>query len=335
MINYLDDLKKEYKNKRLKALTDCEYRKEELYLAIPRLSEIDRELSNYSLSIAKKMLNNSDNENEIENLKIFSEKLKQEKIDILKKNNKDINYLSPYYECSICEDEGYVTENYKTVMCTCLKQKLYDVAYNKSNIGNLEKENFNNFNLKLYSDKIDKEKYGFDISPRENIQRIKKICENFIDNFDDPDEKNLIFMGNCGLGKTFLSNCISNEILKKGKNVLYQTSPNMLSEIIDCLFDKPGCNKDIVDNLLNVDLLIIDDFGTETMNSMKFTELFNILNSRLLNQDKKITKTIISTNLTLQNIYSIYDERIVSRLVGYYNICKFFGDDIRFLKNRN
>ena len=68
------------------------------------------------------------------------------------------------------------------------------------------------------------------------------------------------------------------------------------------------------------------------MNSLKFTELFNIINTRLLNQNNHITKTIISTNLSLQNLFSAYDERIVSRLVGYYNICRFFGDDLRFKK---
>ena len=78
-------------------------------------------------------------------------------------------------------------------------------------------------------------------------------------------------------------------------------------------------------------LLIIDDLGTECVNNMKFTELFNIINTRLLNQ-KNITKTIISTNLSLQNLYNTYDERIVSRIVGNYNICYFFGDDIRFKK---
>ena len=87
----------------------------------------------------------------------------------------------------------------------------------------------------------------------------------------------------------------------------------------------------ILDSILNVDLLIIDDLGTECINNMKFTELFNILNTRLLNQNK-ITKTIISTNLSLKNLYSNYDERIISRIVGNYDICYFFGDDIRFQK---
>ena len=89
-----------------------------------------------------------------------------------------------------------------------------------------------------------------------------------------------------------------------------------------------------MDNLLNVDLLIIDDLGTETINSMKYTELFTIINTRLLNQNQKITKTIISTNLDLKTIFSVYNERIGSRIIGNYNIYKFFGDDIRFKKNK-
>ena len=103
----------------------------------------------------------------------------------------------------------------------------------------------------------------------------------------------------------------------------------MLDTIMDYRFGKANTSKDIYDNLLNVDLLIIDDLGTECINSMKFSELFNIINTRLLNSNK-VTKTIISTNLSLDNLFATYDERIVSRLVGNYNICYFFGDDIRF-----
>lgn len=121
-------------------------------------------------------------------------------------------------------------------------------------------------------------------------------------------------------------------MLKKGKTVLYQTAPIMLDNIIDYRFNKEGSSKDMYDNLLNVDLLIIDDLGTESMNSIKFSELFNIINSRLLSSKSKKTRTIISTNLSLQNLFSTYDERIVSRIVGNYNICYFFGDDIRFKK---
>ena len=135
-----------------------------------------------------------------------------------------------------------------------------------------------------------------------------------------------------GLSKTFLSNCIAYELLKKGKTVLYQTAPVMLDNIINYRFSKSSTTYDLIEQILNVDLLIIDDLGTETLNTMKLTELFTIINSRILNQNNKITKTIISTNLNLKEIFNIYNERIASRFVGHYNICKFIGDDIRFKK---
>ena len=328
----LSDLKRIYEQKRRKAIQDAEIRKKEIYHKLPRLSEIDAELSKASLSSAMQILKSSQSSLTISNLKKITDTLQKEKIELLKKEGKTLEDLSPIFSCSKCKDIGYIEKNGKTEMCTCLKQEIFNIEYNKSNMGNLEKENFSTFRLNVYSDEINPQKYKSNISPRENMQRIEKIAKNFISHFDDPEQKNLIFMGNSGLGKTFLSNCIANEILKLGKTVLYQTAPVMLNDIINCLFDKPNCNKNIIENLLSANLLIIDDFGTESVNNMKFTEIFNILNTRLLNQNRKITKTIISTNLNLQNIYSIYDERIASRIVGYYEICKFFGDDIRFQK---
>ena len=179
-------------------------------------------------------------------------------------------------------------------------------------------------------DIADKEKYGQRLSPRDNIISIKKICEKFIENFDDSTQENLLFSGNTGLGKTFLSSCIANEMIARGKTVLYQTAPIMLDSIIDYKFGKTS--NDIINSIYNVDLLIIDDLGTETKNTLKITELFNIINTRLLNQDNKVTKTIISTNLSLQDLYDIYEERIVSRIIGNYNACYFYGDDIRRIK---
>ena len=147
---------------------------------------------------------------------------------------------------------------------------------------------------------------------------------SFIDN---PDGKNLLFSGSTGLGKTYLSNAIVSKLLEQGYTVLYQTAPVMLDTLISKLFKN---DSSFSENLLNVDLLVIDDLGTETMNSMKFTELYKIVNTRLLNQNGKITKTIISTNLDLQGLYHTYDERLVSRFIGHYDIYRFFGDDIRF-----
>ncbi len=205
---------------------------------------------------------------------------------------------------------------------------MFDLEFNESNIGNLEKENFDNFNLHLYSDSADEQKYKAKISPRKNIQNIKEISLNFIKNFDNPDEKNLLFTGNTGLGKTFLSNCIAKEILSNGKTVLYQTAPIMLDNIIDYRFGNSDFNS-VYNNIINADLLIIDDLGAESLNSFKLSELFNIINARLLFQGNHITKTIISTNLNMNNLLDTYSERIFSRLASYYNVCRFFGDDIR------
>lgn len=322
------ELLKDYEKKHQKALNELENRKQTLYNRCPKLLEIENQLHSLGISTAKCILNNNSS-SYLDNLKSEIEKLKLERNDILYKLNIDDSYLKPKYECNICNDTGYTIQNYQTVMCKCLKQRLLDIEYNKSNIFNLDKENFNNFNFNLYSDEINKEKYNSNISPRENIKIIKKLAEQFINDFDNPNSKNLLFTGNTGLGKTFISNCIANEVLKSGKTVLYQTSPVMLDSIIDYRFGKKN-SQNICDSIYSVDLLIIDDLGTETINSMKFTELFNIINTRLLNNSNNVTKTIISTNLNMKNLYETYDERIVSRFVGYYNICRFFGEDIRF-----
>jgi len=130
-----------------------------------------------------------------------------------------------------------------------------------------------------------------------------------------------------------MSNCIAKKILESGKTVLYQTAPVLLESVIDYKMSKTKNAQDnIYDAILNVDLLIIDDLGTESLNSMKLSELFTILNTRILNLNHKTTKTIISTNLSIKDIFYIYEERIGSRIAGYYDIYHFFGNDLRFKK---
>ena len=326
----LKNILSQYNQKKISAEYEAEQRKQDIYKRYPKLQDIDDKLTKLAISTTKSLINNNDKEL-LKELNENINHLKEEKNKILKSLNIENDYFEPRYECKLCKDTGYITnKDYTTTMCSCLKQKLYDEQYNKANISNLDTQNFNNFSDLLYSDKVDENKYRTNISPRENINLIKDICQRFIDNFDDKNQKNLLFTGNTGLGKTFLSSCIANEIIKKGKNILYQTAPVMLDSIIDYRFGKSN-STNILASILNVDLLIIDDLGTECMNNMKFTEMFNIINTRLLNQNK-ITKTIISTNLSLKELYANYDERIVSRIVGNYDICYFFGDDIRFKK---
>lgn len=132
-----------------------------------------------------------------------------------------------------------------------------------------------------------------------------------------------------------MSNCIANELLKRGKTVLYQTAPVLLETIVNGKMtrNKTDSQKEFYKNVLECDLLIIDDLGTEFLNSMLLSELFTILNARLLNLNTKITKTIISTNLNIEEIFSKYEERIGSRIAGFYNIYQFFGDDLRLKRN--
>ena len=128
-----------------------------------------------------------------------------------------------------------------------------------------------------------------------------------------------------------MSNCIAKELLRKGKTVLYQTAPVLLESVIEYKMSKQkNYSENILKSVLESDLLIIDDLGTESLNSMKLSELFNIINTRILNLNQKITKTIISTNLNIQDIFRNYEERIGSRIAGYYDIYCFFGDDLRF-----
>lgn len=330
----LKQVLKEYDEKRIKAIQEANFRKKELMKINPRLQEIEQELSSNSLQASKAILLADSKEKGIllTALKKKNNSLIKEKNDFIKKLSKENNYLNPHFECKSCKDTGYIQKDGKIVMCSCIKQKIFDIAYNKSNMGNLERENFSNFNIRIFSDKPDKAQYKSDLSPRENMQIIKEKVKLFIENFDDPEEKNLIFTGNTGVGKTFLTNCIANEMLKLGKTVLYQTAPVMFDEINDAKFGRENAKFDLYENILNVDLLIIDDLGTEKITDSKITELFTIINTRLLNQNHKITKTIISTNLNVDELFKTYTTRIGSRLAGNYRFLRFFGNDLRFKK---
>lgn len=196
----LNSLLKEYSQKKLQAELDLEKRKEELYNSIPRLRQIEDDLNNFAISTAKNILKNGSSPEEEQELKNKVELLKAEKARILAELNLPDNYLQPFYSCSICKDTGYVSDGgYNMVMCSCLKQKLLDYSFNKSNMSNLNKENFSTFNPNMFSDEVDIAKFHFNISPRTNILNIKNKCVQFVENFEDSSQKNLLFTGNTGL----------------------------------------------------------------------------------------------------------------------------------------
>lgn len=198
----LNSLLKEYGQKKLKAELDLEKRKEDLYKKIPRLQQIEDELNNFAILTAKNILLH--NNSSLKDLNQRAENLKYEKACILQNANLSSNYLRPNYECFLCKDTGYISSsNYKTEMCSCLKQKLLDASFHESNMTNLDKENFDTFNENVFSDEIDLAKYRFNISPRTNIKNIKHNCLKFVENFDNPNVKNLLFTGNTGLRQNF------------------------------------------------------------------------------------------------------------------------------------
>lgn len=194
----LHSLLKEYEQKKLRAEIDLEKRKEILYQKIPELQKIENELNNFAILTAKNILFHK--VDHLTDLNQKLEKLKYEKACILYDHHLPKDYLMPHYECSICKDTGYISkENYKSEMCNCLKQKLLDISFYKSNMTNLKKENFDTFNEKLFSDEIDVAKYHFNISPKQNIKNIKEKCIEFVKNFDNINSKNLLFTGKTGL----------------------------------------------------------------------------------------------------------------------------------------
>ena len=331
----LENILVEYEQKRRIAEIDLENRKKQLYKKIPRLQEIEDEINKISINKAKSILMNDINATTNNKIESKLNELKKEKQHILENEKLTLDFFVPKYECRKCKDTGYINyENKKTQMCTCLRQRLINISYNKSNLSNLQKENFENFDENKFSNEIDEKKYKMSISPRENIKNIKAASINFVKNFDDINTKNLFFTGNTGLGKTYMTNCIANELIRQGKTVLYQTAPVLLETIIDNKFTKYKTTdtNDFYNQVLTADLLIIDDLGTEYQNGIKLSELFTVLNTRALNLNNKLTRTIISTNLSIEKIFEIYEERIGSRIAGFYDIYYFFGEDLRLHK---
>ena len=197
----LNSLLRDYERKKLNAELDLERRKDLIYKLIPRLLEIDTELNSLGIQSAKSILFSPEKKDfYLNDLNKKIKDLKDEKEFILIKNGYSKDYFEPFYECKLCNDTGFVTdENFKTSMCSCLKQKLLNISINKSNMYNLKKENFENFNDSFFSDEFDLTKYKFNISPKKNIQNIKNKSIEFIKNFDNSDSKNLLFTGATGL----------------------------------------------------------------------------------------------------------------------------------------
>lgn len=315
------DILRDYDRLRQSASRLLTKRKEEVYEAIPRIREIDEALTKTGILITKYAL--SGNTQEIEAIKSQNLGLAAEKKALFENSDFPEDYLTNIYQCPKCSDTGFI-ENKK---CTCFSQKLIEKFYLISNLNEvLERENFDTFDFSFYSDEKDPNE---GLSPRSKMQVIYQKSMEFAADFENKFA-NLLFYGNVGLGKTFLCNCIAKDVLNKGKTVLYATAGHLFKTIEDARFNRDEMEDpdEQVNFFYTVDLLIIDDLGTEFDTLATQTALFNILNTRII--EKK--HTIISTNLSIADLEAKYTERISSRIQGSYTFCKFFGDDVRILK---
>jgi len=321
MTDFFKTALKEIELLRSNAQKKIEQRRQKIYEEFPRLYEIEKELSDIGLKTIKLVIGRY-SEDELTKLKDKSLKLSSEKKHILQENGYNLNYEDAY-NCKTCQDLGFLNG----LQCNCLKQRVIEKYYEMSNLSRiLDKENFDSFNINYYSTEADP-KTG--VSPRDNMEMIYTRSVNFVNNFDDT-YTNLLFQGRTGLGKTFLSNCIARELLQKGKTVIYATSPQVFRLAENGRFNREENHNQqpFLDMILSVDLLIMDDLGTELTSRVTSADLFNIINTRLLNKKS----TIISTNLSLKELEKYYTDRIVSRIMGEYTLFNFKGEDIRVMK---
>ncbi|WP_297522493.1 ATP-binding protein [uncultured Clostridium sp.] len=283
----------------------------------PDIAELDTRISTLCTKLAIIALKNSSNKaQEIDSLKNLVEDIRAQKFEALVANGYATDYLNLHYICKECKDTGYLGVK----KCSCYNRRYIEILLKDSEISELlTRNNFSNFTLAHYrANKMDHEK----ISPKENMQMlVDNIQESYLENFDT-HERNLLFTGGPGTGKSFLSHCIAKELMDKGNFVIYRTSDELLTDLKDIKFNN---NKNLESSIVNCDLLIIDDLGAEQITEFSITELFTFLNKKLL----KRKKMIISTNFTIESLKHNYDERIMSRLLGNFNMMKFIGDDIR------
>lgn len=308
---------REYSDKQFKDAFESTKLKNEIYAKNPRLSEIDALVASESVNASKQML--SGNTKALDELKKKVALLKAEKEEILNGLGYSLSDLTPKYKCKDCKDTGFVNGK----PCHCFKQAAIDKVYSQSRLEKvLEEENFDNFNLDFYSkDDFDDNK----ISAYDNARNVLNKCRDFCDNFTGVD--NILLYGKPGIGKTYLTHCIAKSLLDKSYSVIYFTADELIKVFEKETFEKDEIMEQSSETIFSAEVLIIDDLGTEFVNSFTSSKIFTCINERLL----RGKSTIISTNLSLQELLEIYSERTFSR-ISQFTIMKLFGDDIRIKK---
>lgn len=303
-------------------------RTEEINRVIPEMKEIDDTISSVSISYAKKQLFQPD-EQDREALHAQIESFIAKKRNLLFRHGYPEDYLDPIYQCSYCQDTGYIQDQ----KCHCFQNRIRQLMYQQSNLMNaVSEQNFDTFQMLYYSDQPGP---NGSLSPRNNMKQILETCFSFIRKVQDGIPDNLLIHGNPGVGKTFLTTCIAREVMNAGKSVVYLTSYQLFEQLANHTFRREHkstpSSELTASQILAADLLIIDDLGTEMNNTFINSQLFLCINERIL--DKK--STIINTNFSLNQLSKAYTERISSRLIQSYTILDIYGEDIRIKKAFN
>lgn len=310
----------ELEKRRDEAERRAERRREEIYSAIPEISETDgrlsQELSDLSVSLLRKGVDAASMMSEI---RIQCERIKSRRSELLLKNGYPADYLEPVYFCKKCDDTGRANG----VLCECYKdicRKLAMEELDKSS--GASACSFDNFSLEYYEDNGAKGA----ANPRVMMTGIYNSCRNYAENFCE-NSPSILMMGKTGLGKTHLSLAIAKTAIEHGFGVVYVPAQRLCSNMELEHFSKNNGNE-FFKKYSECDLLIIDDLGAEFPTQFTAAAIGNLINERLCRKKP----TVISTNLGANELKIKYSERTASRLLGEYKAIMFIGKDIRFAK---
>ena len=301
----------------------------EIYAKIPRVAEIDRELRQTIVHIISASLR--DGSDPVPAIQVIRDKnlsLQAEKAELLVQNGWPADALDDKPACPRCGDTGWVGAS----MCTCLKELCAQEQIKElSKLLDLGEQSFDTFSLDYYSPLPWS---GEALSPRENMEFIFDVCSSYARRFGKFYVRNLFLTGAPGLGKTFLSACIARTVAEKGFSVVYDTAVNVFARFEEQKFARDrleaGEARDETRRYLGCDLLILDDLGSELTTPFVQSALYTLVNSRLT-ADKG---TVISSNLSMDQVRQRYTPQIASRLEGEYRVLPFYGEDIRLLRKQ-